>query len=66
MKVPLDGEGQSPRRRERNQGLDRDLQHAFSVLARLAAHEMRGEGFQPAKFGSKDCSMSDTLDSPSI
>ncbi|MGA8234610.1 MAG: hydantoinase/oxoprolinase family protein [Candidatus Acidiferrales bacterium] len=45
MKVPLDGEGQSPRRRERNQGLDRDLQHAFSVLARLAAHEMRGEGF---------------------
>ena len=44
-KVPLDGEGNSFRRRERSPGLDRDLQRAFSALARQAAHEMRGEGF---------------------
>jgi N-methylhydantoinase A len=45
MKVPLDGEGKSPRRGERSPGLDRELQRAFSALVRLAAHEMRGEGF---------------------
>ena len=44
MKVPLDGEGKSPRRKLGDR-LDRDLQRAFSALARQAAHEMRGEGF---------------------